>query len=324
MFSKYPFLKERRIKSEKRLEELQSKIQNLSELNDIKDLCIYVTGSYGRREASTYSDLDLFFLHKGSWKNDKLPRIKKTLLDAELIKLCESMEFPPFSLDGEYLKIHYLQDMKDALGSNEDDYNNYFTARLLLLLESYPVYNNTAYEKMVKSIIETYFRDYHDHHENFKPIFLVNDIIRFWKTLCLNYEHKRNRDDQDRKMKSHIKNLKLKFSRLLTCFSMIHFLNLRKDKIDINEMYSIVVKTPMERILDIGKVSGSVEDVDNVAKEYEWFLRQTGKQEKELINWLSDEKNRNDAFKHARDFGKSMYNILAEKKDTPEFQYLVI
>ena len=32
----------------------------------MQELCIYVTGSFGRLEASQYSDLDLFFIHPGN------------------------------------------------------------------------------------------------------------------------------------------------------------------------------------------------------------------------------------------------------------------
>jgi hypothetical protein len=42
-----------------------------------------------------------------------------------------------------------------------------------------PLYNTT-----IQNILEAYFRDYEDHAANFRPIFLVNDIIRFWSFNC--------------------------------------------------------------------------------------------------------------------------------------------
>ena len=94
---------------------------------------------------------------------------------------------------------------------------------LLLLLESQPVYNEPLYEELLERVIESYYRDYHDHERTFRPIFLINDIIRFWRTLCLNYENRRNRPPEDgrEQHKFHLDNFKLKFSRLLTCFSAI-------------------------------------------------------------------------------------------------------
>ena len=79
--------------------------------------------------------------------------------------------------------------MEEVLGSPEDDGLNAFTARMLLLLESRPVYNAERYRRILKAVIGFYYRDFSDHSEHFRPTFLINDILRFWRTLTLNYEH---------------------------------------------------------------------------------------------------------------------------------------
>lgn len=318
-------LRKRREYSEGRLAELQEQISHIKILEKIPELCIYVTGSYGRREASEYSDLDVFFLHKGSREKNKVSNIHKTLLDAELIRICQGLKFPEFSEDGEYLQIHYLDDMTKDLGSRNDDFSNYFTARLLLVLESYPLHNPQTYMDIIGSITQTYFRDYHDHHQAFKPIFIANDIIRFWKTLCLNYEHKRNRpsDDPSRKVKNHIKNLKLKFSRLMTCFSMIYAVSLTKTSINAEQLAKLIQDTPVNRINT--ETNKDCPDVKSILKEYAWFLECTGRPHKDLHEWISIENNRIEAFSHARDFGNSMYNLLLKGAgDSEAFRFLVI
>ena len=128
--------------AESRIQELKSSVNKLHALNDIPKLCIYLTGSFARLEASQHSDVDLFFIHPGSSKSGPISRINKILLDSELIKLSRELNFPEFSNDGEYLLIHYIEDIKDKLGSPQDDSSNYFTARLLLLLESRSIYND--------------------------------------------------------------------------------------------------------------------------------------------------------------------------------------
>src|SRR4029077_1082056 len=111
------------------------------------------------------SDLDLFFVSDGEQPVD---RTAKTLIDAELIKITREMGFPPFSNDAQYLEIHSLQEMLEKLGGPEDDFRNFFTARMLLLLESRPVYGDVAYKRILTKIINAYFRDYHDHTGDFR------------------------------------------------------------------------------------------------------------------------------------------------------------
>ena len=193
----FPLLASRRHRSYSRLQHLRSKISSLASLTDLPHLCIYVTGSFGRLEASVYSDLDLFFIDNGHTNANPISRIDKTLLDADLIRTVRELVFPDFSNDAEYLSIHYLDDIKRSLGGREDDFQNYFTARMLLLLESRPVHNDEIYRHIIEKIIQSYYRDYHDHVSGFLPVFLINDIIRFWRTLCLNYEHRRNRPPGD-------------------------------------------------------------------------------------------------------------------------------
>jgi hypothetical protein len=321
----YDLIQTRKNYSSGRLLELKKRITQIDILSKMPELCIYVTGSYGRHEASEYSDLDLFFLHKGRLNNNKVSNINKTLLDSELIKLSQELKFPEFSEDGEYLQIHYLGDMIDDLGSRNDDFSNYFTARLLLILESYPLHNPETYMDIVSSITQTYFRDYHDHHSEFKPIFIANDIIRYWKTLCLNYEHKRNRPDSDpnRKIKNHIKNLKLKFSRLMTCFSMIYAVSRSKTTMNADELTKLITIPPIDRINT--ESNKDCPYVQSILKEYSWFLNCTGRPTKVLHDWISIEKNRADAFKHARDFGTSMYNLLLKAAgDSEAFRFLII
>src|SRR5438309_1594126 len=59
------------------------------------------------------------------------------------------------------------------------------------LLESQPLSDAAIYERLLEQIIGFYYRDFADHADDFLPIFLINDILRFWRTLTLNYEHHR-------------------------------------------------------------------------------------------------------------------------------------
>lgn len=320
-------LEDRKQYTDERLAALSEEVGAIPELTNNQQLCIYVTGSYARAEASPHSDLDLFFVREGSSTKESVSRITKTLVDAELIKISRRMDFLDFSGDGEYLHVHFVEDMKDHLGSPTDDFQNLFTARLLLLLESRPVYNPDLYRRIVDEIIQAYYRDYHDHTADFKPIFLVNDIIRFWKTLCLNYEHRRNRprEDEAERNKNHLKNLKLKFSRMLTCFSSILVLSKNRSVIRPEEVAEIVFQTPLDRLQSVLDLDGSGTILEHMLADYAWFLEATGRPKEEVLVWIGDEEARVDAFRRAKVFGDNMYKLLNRVSEgTDTLRYLAI
>ena len=88
--------------------------------------------------------------------------------------------------------------------------------------------------------MKTYFRDYEHHPKDFRPTFLINDIIRFWKTLCLNYEHKRNEAESRYVIKHKIKNFKLGYSRLMTCFATVAILSTYRQTISPDNVVRIL------------------------------------------------------------------------------------
>lgn len=325
MKMKSEVLTERARYSEGRLEQLRERFVQIGELTNQQGIVIYVTGSYGRLEASPRSDLDLFLVHRDSGDGDTISSTQETLIRAELIKIPRDLGFPAFTDGGQYLEVHSLKEMLLNLGGREDDSLNHFTARLLLLLESRPLLNAGSYESAMTEIIGAYFRDYHDHEKEFRPIFLVNDILRFWKTLCLNYEHKRNipTGDQAKKNKVYLKNLKLKFSRLLTCFSTVIPLS-AAPSISPLDISSLIREPPLKRL---EKFAGSDADklgcYDQVVNQYIWFLEQVSRTDAE--SWIGEKANREDAFERARQFGSNIYHLLQlATKNTDTLRYLVI
>lgn len=224
-------LESRRSFTTQRLNDLRSRLVE-AEARAKDKACVYATGSFGRGEASTHSDLDLFIVGKdddvGSdvERNARsaLRRLDEICVKANLIHATRELDFPEFSGDGEYLGHYALSDLIKALGKRQDDVTNTFTARLLLLLESCPLVGEAVYGEVVEEVISVYWRDYEDHRNDFVPAFLTNDILRLWRTFCVNYEAGTDREPPERKVKGKLKNFKLKHSRMLTCYSAILFL----------------------------------------------------------------------------------------------------
>jgi hypothetical protein len=292
------------------------------------NLSIFVTGSFGREEAGENSDLDAFFFAKGSnaIKSDRIKPVNAALTFAHVIRSTQEVGLPNFTKEGEYLEFHYIDDVVNNLGSREEDFHNSFTARMLMILEAKPLYNDDLFCEFRSRIINSYFRDFGGHETNFVPTFLINDILRFWRTLCLNYEHARWAGlGQEQNAKHTLKNLKLKFSRLNTCFSFILTV-LAEDNVTPEIITDICTMTPKQRLDRVGeKGKAKPEMINLLQNSYSWFLSQTYPQKNEVISWLSDDSARVEALTKAKEFGDHMFDLirpLAEEKQI--FRYLVI
>jgi hypothetical protein len=233
------------------------------------------------------------------------------------------MEFPPFSNDAQYLEIHSLNEMLDKLGGAEDDFKNFFTARMLLLLESRPVYGQQAYKRILTQIIGAYFRDYHDHTGDFRPLFLVNDILRFWKTLCLNFENRRNRtEDRAQKNKHHLRNLKLKFSRLLICFSTVIPLFASRNS-SPDDILLLTEFPPLARISNLARNEEQKRIYNELSSLYCSFLEITSRTD--VLDWIEVRENRSAAFAKADKFGAALFSFLTSCSGTPgDVRFLIL
>jgi predicted nucleotidyltransferase len=145
-----PSYQARRTYSKARLEVCGRRLHDLPSVQSFPSTCIYVTGSYARLEAGEFSDIDLFFLTSETRAPGESHKLRETAFFSDIIRLCDELQFPPFSNDGEYLTLLKMQDMLEGLGGREDDYHNHFTARMLLLLESQPLLNEAIYRNMLE------------------------------------------------------------------------------------------------------------------------------------------------------------------------------
>lgn len=209
------------------------------------EVCVYAAGSLGRLETGQISDMDVFIFADRKLRapgERSLTRLEEIMVLSDLVQVNSELKLPPFSGDGEFFKIHEVTDLVVGTGTAKDDSENLFTTRLLLLLESKCVANDNLYSNATDRVCEMYFRDGKGRHD-YRPLFLLNDILRYWRTLCLNYERTRH----DSRKPWWKKNLNLKFSRKLTVFSTI--LAILTDQIDTFEKFSVISDlTPMERL----------------------------------------------------------------------------
>jgi Putative nucleotidyltransferase DUF294 len=325
-------LRERRAYAEERLEALRRESVSLLEVIDDEPLCVYVTGSYGRLEAWEESDLDVFFLDARAQDADRLPWITMVRLCAGLADSIEALGFPPFSGGGEWLEVQYVDEMESVLGSPRDDSINSFTARMLLLLESRPLLKDDLYEQLVERSIGFYFRDYADYPDDFVPVFLTNDILRFWRTLTLNYEHDRYEvrqlpeDEQVRaKASSALKNYKLKFSRLTTCFSMVSNLVAIGPPVKPDDVVRLTRFTPLDRLEWLGSTSEEAGRlVQEIGVSYAAFLENVQRPKGEILEELGPREHRRQLLADASSYGELIYRLLRAVAAEDRIRHLIV
>lgn len=262
--------------------------------------CVYATGSFGRCEAGNYSDLDVFIVGgetavEGGPPQRALTRLDEICLKAEIIAAARELKFPEVSGDGAWLTHQTADDLIRRLGTPEDDSTNAFTARLLLLLESKPLLGDKIYLETIDSVIARYWDEFKNHQKDFAPAFLANDILRLWRTFCVNYESRTRTQPEAEKAKRRLKNFKLKHSRLLTCYSgLLYLLGAFQDTgtVTPDDARGMARQTPVERIECLAKAQGGVTALRDILRQYDSFLEQTDAREQDLIARFLDPKKR--------------------------------
>jgi hypothetical protein len=324
---------ERREFSEAKLSALRKSLDEAEKIANNK-ACVYLTGSFGRAEGCQHSDLDIFVVgrvEESAGTNKRaLSNIDEILLKAELIDAVRAHAFPEFSGDGEYLEHHSIHELVKSLGTPEDDAENTFTARLLLLLESRPLVEERIYHELTDEVVASYWRDFDDHKNDFFPAFLVNDVLRLWRTFCVNYEARTQKVPDDRKIKRRLKNIKLRHSRLLTCYSALVFLMAnwnQKRTISPADARSMVSFSPINRIEEVLKM-----DVEQSAKQslnsalecYDRFLVWTNQTEPALLSEIAKDDVWRNLNKSAQSFSQSIFESISEIGKRSEFHRLLV
>lgn len=173
---------------------------------DASGFLIGVNGSLARREYTSGSDVDLFFLvldgdvaaAEGAQERfrDKLQGID--------VKMPAS--------GGVFEKPLPANEMLTTIGGN-DDTNTFITRRMLFLLEGEWIFNRPKFEETRQALIGRYVEEGLD--EKKICLFLLNDIIRYWRTICVDYEYKISGGGKAKAVRL----IKLRFSRMLLYFA---------------------------------------------------------------------------------------------------------
>ncbi|MCK5311806.1 MAG: hypothetical protein KAJ62_06835, partial [Desulfobacteraceae bacterium] len=187
---------------------------------------------------------------------------------------------------GTFGSLISISDLLENYGGDIET-NQAFTRRMLYLLESKALYNDEMYDVLKKKIVELYIKDSVSDHNLSR--FLLNDIIRYYRTICTDYEFKVNEQEKN----WGVRKIKLRFSRKILYFSGLIVVAKtcslsRINKID--ETLNLLSLPPIARIEDIcGK-----EQSKEMLSFYSQFLNEISKPSvRESLNKINRE-NRND------------------------------
>ena len=236
------------------------------------ELSVFVAGSLGRLEAGSRSDIDFFPVTN----KDDLGRsfLRNCQIVAALSRVNAELDGPPFSNDGRFLRVYKLSDMVSRAGYEDDDSSNHFTTRMLMILEGRPVLNHDLLHSIRAAVADHYYKDGRG-KKKFRPLFLLNDILRYWRTLCLNYEKVRTEAKPWRK-----KNINLKFSRMLTVYATV--LPILLEQLNRPEsLLEMCAFTPLERLVQALEYLGDARLLEEFPRFLDTYAR--------FLEWKDDD-----------------------------------
>ena len=268
------------------------------------DFCIVSVGSYGRYEASEQSDLDVYVIHSKKMMDDTKGKINEIVQDtARKTGIKCSGGFESISLAAMYKNI-----------GGKKDTNLSITNRILFLLESECLYNNSFFTNSYEKILRKYLKDIIE-SDNKPPRFLLSDIIRYYRTICIDYEFKTTEDNKE----WAIRNIKLRFSRKGLYFGGIAILlnSLNKRGIDRYDYIVSNLRRPFaDKISRILLEQGMADGYKNILILYADFLYEISK--KGVRTHLDDlkkaDRKKDELFlvmtKKARQFNDNLLDFL--------------
>ena len=229
------------------------------------DRAVLVCGSYARREASENSDVDFFMVSESVGADSTLTDSVRTAIK----EVAPNEPSPDGAFGG---SVDRLQMIENIGGENDD--NPSITRRILFLLEGEWLFNENGLRSFRRNILDRYIHEEMADHQ--LSMFLLNDIIRYYRTVAVDYEFKTT--EQDNPKPWAIRNIKLVFSRKLLyasgLFSVAMTVDRTRDKkIEILEdlfalpvlerMTAICGRTNMESVMvSYNRFLENLEDVE--------------------------------------------------------------
>lgn len=284
---------------------------------------VVVFGSLARYELTEGSDLDWTLLVDGAANPDHWSATNR------IRSVLKGLGMKQPTAGGSFGKLTFSHDLIHKIGG-DDDTNQNTTQRLLLLLESVPIGNGGAYNRVVENILTRYIEeDLRGPTDTaFRvPRFLLNDFGRYWRTMAVDFAHKRRARNGE---KWALRTTKLRLSRkllysagLLSCFLCDQEFGCRQPRhqwrdldLVVGYLGQLVRKTPLDILAHtvlrfFGEHSGTGRDLFDA---YDRFLGiMNDRQQRDTLKDLSvNEADSDPVYQEARKLAADFQDALTK------------
>ena len=156
-----------------------------------RDVAVVLLGSWGRGELTSGSDDDVLVVTTGALRAGLRPQV------AELA--------PAFTgasgVQGTFDQVVTVEEL--ATIGLEEDSNRVLTRRMLVLLESAPLLGADVHREVLRLLLDGYLGG--ERRDRRPPRFLLNDVVRYWRTVAVDFEAKARAGDDGKWALRHAK-----------------------------------------------------------------------------------------------------------------------
>ncbi len=171
----------------------------MAALNPEPDVSVVLMGSWGRAEVTSGSDDDYMVMVDGAWRPDHE-------VNPSIEEVAKVLDVKP-GREGLFGEVAFCDYLEKRIGLQEDDNNN-LSRRMLVLLESQAILGENSHRHAWGKILDGYLRD--ARKPGGVPRLLLNDVVRYWRTICVDFAGKQRKRRGDG---WGIRNVKLRTSR---------------------------------------------------------------------------------------------------------------
>jgi hypothetical protein len=268
VLEKHRAIRQNYLWSSERLKLLRGKIGSMPGQIRQEILTIAVVGSYGRFDASKQSDFDRIVILRDGFDMSNIETFETAFndfLDPILLDLKLAKSNPK----GVFTKPILKRQIVSIAGDDRETYAD-LSRRVLMLLESTDILAKAEYDSIIDQIIAKYAEDVvRQRNKNF--VFLMNDVIRYFRTICVNYQYTKESTEWG---KWPIRNTKLRHSRIIMYISLIAAIGLLgkyegEDKLEA--LRALISLEPLRRLY-VAYVLSEDDGFFRVAEYYNVFL----------------------------------------------------